>query len=97
MVLMKLFAGQQWRHRHREHLWTWWDGGRKEMVGCMETVTWKLTLPYVKQIANGNLLYDSGNSNLGSVTIYREVEWGGNICIPKAGSCWCLEETNTVL
>ena len=25
------------------------------------------TLPYVKQIANGNLLYDSGNSNQGSV------------------------------
>ena len=23
---------------------------------------------YVKQIANGNLLYDSGNSNRGSVT-----------------------------
>ena len=69
MVLMKLFAGQQWRHEHREHLRTWWDRGRKEMVGCMETVTWKLTFPYVKQIANGNLLYDSGNSNLGSVTI----------------------------
>ena len=26
------------------------------------------TLPYVKKIANGNLLYDSGNLNLGSVT-----------------------------
>ena len=26
------------------------------------------TLPYVKQIANGNLLYDSGTSNQGSVT-----------------------------
>ena len=22
--------------------------GRKERVGCMERVTWKLTLPYVK-------------------------------------------------
>ena len=28
----------------------------------MERVTWKLTLPYVKQRANGNLLHDSGNS-----------------------------------
>ena len=27
---------------------------RKERVGCMETLTWKLTLPYVKQIANRN-------------------------------------------
>ena len=26
------------------------------------------TLPYVKQIASGNLLYDSGNSNWGSMT-----------------------------
>ena len=34
------------------------DMGRgEERVRCMETVTWKLTLPYVKQIANGNLLY----------------------------------------
>ena len=26
------------------------------------------TLPHVKSVANGNLLYDSGNSNQGSVT-----------------------------
>ena len=26
----------------------------------METVTWKLILPHVKEIANGNLLCDSG-------------------------------------
>ena len=37
----------------------------------MKRVTWKLTLPYVKQIANGNLLYDSGNSIWGYVTTYR--------------------------
>ena len=38
------------------------DVGRgEERVRCMERVTWKLTLPYVKQIANGNLLCDSGN------------------------------------
>ena len=34
--------------------WGWWEGGE---VRCMERVTWKLKLPYVKQIANGNLLY----------------------------------------
>ena len=45
------------------------DMGRgEERVRCMERVTWKLTLPYVKQIANGNLLYGSGNSNRGSVS-----------------------------
>ena len=43
-------------------------GRGEERVRCMETVTWKLTLPYVKQIVNGNLLYVSGNSNRGSVS-----------------------------
>ena len=42
--------------------------GMKERAGYMERVTWKHTLPYVKYIANGNLVYDSRNSNEGSVT-----------------------------
>ena len=37
----------------------------------MDRVTWKLTLPYVKQIANRNLLYGSRNSNRGSVSTSR--------------------------
>ena len=45
------------------------DMGRGEQkLRCMERVTWKLTLPYVKYMAHGNLLYDSGNSNKGFVT-----------------------------
>ena len=45
------------------------DMGRgEERVRCMERVTQKLTLPHVKQIANGNLLHGSGNSNRGSVS-----------------------------
>ena len=48
------------------------DIGRgEERVRCMERVTWKLTLPYVKLIANGNLLYDSENLNQGSKTTWR--------------------------
>ena len=43
----------------------------EERVGCMERVTWKLTLSYVKQMANRNLLYGLGNSNRGSVSIER--------------------------
>ena len=40
------------------------DMGRgEERVKCMERVTRKLTLPYVKWTANGNLLYGSGNSH----------------------------------
>ena len=38
------------------------DMGRgEERVKYMERVTWKLTLPYIKWIANRNFLYVSGN------------------------------------
>ena len=44
------------------------DMGRgEERMRCMERVTWKLTLPYVKWRAR-NLLYVSGSSNRGSVS-----------------------------
>ena len=70
-------------------------GRREERVRCMERGTWKLILPYVKYIANRNLLYGSGNSNRGSVSTYRsgmgrggrrEVQKGGDICILMADS-----------
>ena len=38
---------------------------------CMERVTWKLMIPYVNYIANGHLLYGSGNSNRGSASAQR--------------------------
>ena len=47
-------------------------GRGEERVRRMERVTWKLTLPYVKEIAKGNLLYGSGNSNRGSVTTEKD-------------------------
>ena len=43
-------------------------GRGEERVRCMERVTRKLTLPYVKEMANRNLLYGSENSNRGSVS-----------------------------
>ena len=52
-------------------------GRGKERVRCVERVTWKLTLAYGKQIANGNLLYGSGNSNRGSVSSGMGSERGG--------------------
>ena len=59
------------------------DMGRgEERVRCMERVTWKLTLPCIKQIANRKLLNGSGNSNRGSVTTWRGgmgQEMGGRI------------------
>ena len=43
-------------------------GGRKRQDKCRESSMETYTLPYVKQIASRNLLYDPGNSNQGSVT-----------------------------
>ena len=43
-------------------------GKGEERVRCMERVTWKLILPYVKYIVNGNFLYVSENPNRGSVS-----------------------------
>ena len=53
------------------------DMGRgEERVRCMERVTWKLILLYVKQIVNENLLYGSGNSN--KLKLYINLEgWDG--------------------
>ena len=46
MVLRNLFAGQQMEKQRENRLM---DMGRgEEKVRCIERVTWKLTLPYVK-------------------------------------------------
>ena len=68
MVPMNLFAGQQWRCRHREQTYMDTGGvGGKVMVGRTERVAMETcTLP-IRKTTNGNLLYDSGNSNQGSV------------------------------
>ena len=73
------------------------DMGRaEERVTCTERVTWELTSPYVKLIANGNLLYGSGNSNSGSVSALNSgmgKEKGGSskgegmYVYPMADSC----------
>ena len=65
MVLKNLLTGNNGETDIQNRLM---DMGRgKERVGCMKRVTWKLTLPYVTQIANRNLLYGSGKSNWASV------------------------------
>ena len=51
------------------------DMGRgEERVRCMERVTWNLTLPYVKQIANCNLAQET---KTGALNQPRGVGWGG--------------------
>ena len=53
MVLMNLFAGQQWRNGHREQTYGH-GGGEGGEMRYTERVTWKLTIPYVNYITNGN-------------------------------------------
>ena len=73
---------------------------------CMDTVTWEFTIPHVKQIANGDLLYDAGNSNpvlcdnlkeWDGVGVGRETQEEGDMYIPMADSCGCMAGTNTTL
>ena len=65
-------------------------GKGEERVRCMERVTWKLTLPYVKYIANRNLLPQETQTGVCiNLEMWdgREVQKGGDICIAMADSC----------
>ena len=67
MVLKNLFAGQQWRNRHREQTYGHGErGGEVEMYGKSNMETY---ITIYKIDSNGNLLYGSGNSNRGSISI----------------------------
>ena len=57
MILMNLFAGQEWRHRHREQ--TLDTAGEGEGGTNWESSTETYALPCVKWIANGNFLYNT--------------------------------------
>ena len=49
-------------------------GRGEERVRCMETVTWKLTLPYVKWIANGEFAVWLRKTQTGALYQPRGVE-----------------------
>ena len=64
---MNLFTGQQWRSRHREQTYGHGErGGEVEMYGKSNMETY---ITIYKIDSNGNLLYGSGNSNRGSISI----------------------------
>ena len=66
MVPKNLFAGQQWRNRHREQTYGHGErGGEGEMYGESNMETYITTCKIDSQ---GNLLYLSGNSNRRSVS-----------------------------
>ena len=72
------------------------DMGRgEERMRCMERVTWKLTLPYenrypmrislwLRKLKQGLCINLEGWNGKGDG---REVQKGGDICIPMADSC----------
>ena len=63
MVPKNLFAGQQWKNSHKEQT----SGHReREGEGEMDGESNMETYITICKIANGNLLYGSGNSNRGS-------------------------------
>ena len=90
MVLMNLFAGKQWRHRHREQTC---ETVGKESVGQMERRTY--TLPYVKEMPVG-ICYTTQGAQTGALRHLegwdgvgggRAIQEGGDICIPITNSC----------
>ena len=58
MVLMNIFAGKEWRCRHRKRTFAH-SGGRKEWDEQRNYMLYML--PCVKQLAGEKLLYNSGN------------------------------------
>ena len=74
MVQMNWFSGQKLRHRCREQKYGH-QGGKAMGGGGGGVMNWEigidiLTLPCVKQIASGNLLYITGSSARCSVITY---------------------------
>ena len=67
---------------------------------------WNIYITVYKIDSSGNWLYDARSSNpvfCDNVEGWngtgggREVQEGGEICIPMADSCWCIVEVNTIL
>ena len=94
MVLKNLFAGQQWRNRHREQ--TYGHGEREgegEMYGKSNLETY-ITIckvdsqrefaVWLRKLKQGLCINLEGWDREGDG---REVQKGGNICIPMADSC----------
>ena len=65
MVLMNLFAGQQWRCRNRA------DAVGKERVDKLRDWHRNLYITICRLDACGNLLYDSGSSHWFSMTTWQ--------------------------
>ena len=88
-VPKNLFAGQQWRNRHREQTYGQGErGGEGEMYGesnmetyiimCKIDSQWEFAI-CLRELKQGLCINLEGWNG--------EVQKGGNICIPMADSC----------
>ena len=94
MTLKNLFTGQQWRSRHREYTYRHGErGGEDEMYGksnmetyfaiCKIDSQWEFAV-WLRKLKQGLCINLEGWDREGDG---REVQKGGNICIPMADSC----------
>ena len=94
MVLKNLFTGQPWRDRHREH--TYVHGERRgvgEIYGesnvetyittCKIDSQWEFAV-WLRKLKQGLCINLEGWDGEGDG---REIQTGGDICIPIADSC----------
>ena len=94
MVLKNLFAVQQWRNRHREQTYGHGErGGEGEMYGennmetyitiCKIDSQWEFAV-WLRELKQGLCINLEGQDREEDE---REVQEGGDICIPMADSC----------
>ena len=94
MVLKNFFAGQQWRHRHREQTYGHGErGGEGKMYGnsnmetyitiCKIDSQWEFAV-WLRKLKQGLCINLEGWDGAGDG---REVQKGADICIPRADSC----------
>ena len=108
MVLMNLSVVHQWRCRHREQTCAYGGDGEGEDGTIWESKHCNdNTLSYVK--LDSQWKFAVWHRELKSRGLWqllrvgwdgvdgRDVQQGGDICIPMAGSCWYMAETNTIL
>ena len=93
-------AEQERRHTYQDQ--TFGHGGRRRGWDVWENSIETYTLPYVKWIASGSLLYEAGNPKLVLCDILgrwdgegdgRGFQEGGYIGTSVADSCWCMAES----
>ena len=94
MVLKNLFAGQQWRNRHREYTYGHGErGGEGEMYGKINMATyitickidsqWEFAV-WLRKLKQGLCTNLEGWVGKGDG---RKVQEGEDICIPITDSC----------